>query len=691
MLTPDDQDRFRPSAVTIVTRLSDGGDLVAPEQPLILDHPAVSRRHACFRQTADGLVLEDLQSTNGSFVNRSRVYRPTRLAANDLVEIGPFRMLYDGRDLIRISRSRHAALNCDHLVCEVTNPQTRKRERILNDVSLTLRPGRVACVVGSSGSGKSTLLGFLSGRRRPTSGRVALGSLGLQEHFEVLKQDIAFLPQSEIVHEQLTLRQALNYAALLRLPRALPAESRKTAVLEAAEAVGLTHRLDTQIRLLSGGQRKRACLASEIIAKPGLLFLDEVTSGLDESTDREIMALLKQLSREGMSIVCVTHTLANLGDYCDDLVVMAPGGVLAWCGPPAAALRFFEVGALGEIFLEIDGRGVEASRDRFEAARAADGVAPVPLAASAAVGSGAGAGVGAAAGAAAGAVAGTAAGAEAGVAAGTGDKPAAPRLARGRESVHQLKVLLRRNVRLVLADKRAIALAATQSLTVGLLLGYAFMDLGAPALVPRSEAALLLLLGITALWMGCNSAGKEIVGELAIYRRERDMNVPTGAFVVSKFVVIGLFSVLQALVLIGACALLAERIPGGLGPQSIVMALAAICGTGLGLLISSWCNTRDQASVIVPLALAPQLILGGGIVPALPKPAEAFAETVISAHWIRQAAGGFRDLAADISPGAATALASQGVSLSLSVLVAHGLILLVLAWLTTHWRNAGRQ
>lgn len=654
--------------MTIVTRLLDGGDLTPPETALILDHPAVSRRHARLSQTPEGLVLEDLQSTNGSFVNRRRLHRPTRLAANDLVEIGPFRMLYDGTDLIRISRSRHAALIGSDLSCEVVNQQTRRRERILDNVSLTLRPGRVACVVGSSGSGKSTLLGMLAGRRRPSSGAVALGSLGLRENFEVLKQDIAFLPQSEIVHEQLTVRQALTYAALLRLPRALSAESRGIAVQEAAEAVGLTHRLDTQIRLLSGGQRKRACLASEIIAKPGLLFLDEVTSGLDESTDREMMALLKQLSREGMSIVCVTHTLANLPAYCDDLIVMAPGGILVYCGDPAGALRFFDVHALGEIFPEIEDKGVEHWRGRFESLRLQqEGARPamaLPAATPPALPS---------------AVTDSAA------------PRVVPRLGRGRESIHQFNVLLRRNIRLLLADRRSIALAAAQSLAVGLLLGYAFKDLGPEPLTVRSEAALLLLLGITALWMGCNSAGKEIVGELAIYRRERDMNVPTGVFVVSKFVVIGLFSIFQALVLIGCCALLAERIPGGLGAQSLVMGLSAVCGTGLGLLISSGCNTRDQASVIVPLALAPQLILGGGIVPMLPKPAEAFAETVVSAHWVRQSANAVRDAAADIAPGSAAALSGQTIAVGLSVLIVHALVLLILAWQITHWRNTLRQ
>jgi len=647
-------DRINLQQTLVFTRLADGGDLEQGEGSLILDHPAVSRRHASISQDATATVITDLGSTNGTFVNRRRVSKPVTLKEEDLIEVGPFRLLFDGKDLIRISRSGHAALIARDISREVTNPRTREKERILDEVSLVLKPGRVACVVGSSGSGKSTLLNTLSGRRRPSSGEVTLGSLSLHDHFESLKQDIAFLPQSEIIHEQLTVRRALGYAARLRLPKETTESARDAAVQEAVEAVGLAERLDVPVNALSGGQRKRACLASEIIAKPAILFLDEVTSGLDESTDREMMSLLKRLSREGMSIVCVTHTLANLLEFCDDIVVMAPGGLLAYCGSPANALTFFSVDALGEIFPTIDDKGAKYWQVKNNSLSDIPPPSDEPPKL-------------------------------------TSAKASKKSTNRPSEALHQFFVLVSRNFRLVLADRRSLILAASQSVLVGLLLGYAFGDMGTDAIKAQSEAAMLLLLGITALWMGCNSAGKEIVGELAIYQRERDMNLSTGAFVLAKFLVIGVFAVLQAILLLATCALLAQEIPGGFSQQLPIMALAAICGAGLGLLISSWCNTRDQASVIVPLALAPQLILGGGIVPKLPAPAETVAETAISAHWVREASGSLRDAMASIELGTPMSLASVSTTESVLWLIAHAFVLVTIAWISTYIRNSGRQ
>ena len=132
--------------------------------------------------------------------------------------------------------------------------------------------------------------------------------MDLHANFPVLKQDIAFAPQQDVLHEQLTLRHALDYAARLRLPPDTTAEQRRTAVNEAARSVDLLDRLDQRIGALSGGQKKCASLASEIFNRPSLLLLDEVTSGLDESTDFEIMRLLRRLTVDGMTIIVVTHT-----------------------------------------------------------------------------------------------------------------------------------------------------------------------------------------------------------------------------------------------------------------------------------------------------------------------------------------------------------------------------------------------
>ena len=190
--------------------------------------------------------------------------------------------------------------------------------------------------------------------------------MDLHANFQALKQDIAFVPQQDVLHEQLTLRQALDYAARLRLPSDTTAEQRRAAVNDAARSVDLLDRLDQRIGALSGGQKKCASLASEILNRPSLLLLDEVTSGLDESTDWEIMRLLRRLADDGMTIVMVTHTLANVAEFCDKVVCMGRGGQPTFVGAPSEVLDFFAVHRLGEVFDRTDELGAEHWRARFE-------------------------------------------------------------------------------------------------------------------------------------------------------------------------------------------------------------------------------------------------------------------------------------------------------------------------------------
>jgi ABC-type multidrug transport system ATPase subunit len=565
-----------------------------------LVHPTVSRRHAEITPVPGGHELRDLGSANGTFVNGTAVSGGLRLKPGDRVDIGPFSFTYDGTALNGGSRAGKIDLRARALAVDVRDLKSRQPLRILDRVSLEIRPREFVCIVGSSGSGKSTLMNVLSARRAASDGAVTLNGLDLYTNFEALKQDISFVPQSDILHEQLTLRQALDYAARLRLPPDLTPEARGEIVEQAAASVDLTARLDIKIATLSGGQKKRASLACEILNKPSLLFLDEVTSGLDESTDREIMRLLRGLADGGMTIICVTHTLVNIEEFCDRVVTMAAGGVLVFDGAPRAALEFFGVTRLGQVFDRLAEDGVAEWRGRFERARN------------------------------------IATEIRGGGRASVLPRPAAPRelLERG---IRQFGILVNRGTRLLLADTRNLIMAALQSVVIGILIGVAFQNFGEDYQQTPSTVAFLMLLGLAALWLGCNGASKDIVGELPIYLRERDVNLSTAAYVLSKFLVTGIFTVIQLTVVLFLAALFADRLPGSFGAQFGVLALASLLGTSIGLLISSASNTRDQANTIVPLALVPQLILSGSLVPNLPKWVDALAQIFISAYWITEA------------------------------------------------------
>jgi ABC-type multidrug transport system ATPase subunit len=599
-----DQRHRVPVAHNLVIMRRD--DDATPEQTrepvLLLDHPSVSRCHARFRIKSGRVCIEDCGSSNGTWVNNEKISTATVLTPGDYISVGAFILRFDGTAVEVRSHSAAGTLGAYAVSKEIKDGEIPTF--LLRDATFELPPGQLVCVIGASGSGKTTLMNIISGRKRPTSGTVKLGRFDLHEYFDMLKQDIAYVAQRDPLHEHLTLRQALTYSARLRLASDVTGDTRDHIVVEAAASVGLAHRLDLKIAALSGGERKRASLATEILDRPDLLFLDEVTSGLDESTDREIMRLLKRLVVRGMTIVCVTHTLANIEDVADEIVVMGKGGLVTFTGTPAQLREFFSIRQLGEVFEAIERLGSEEWHHRFEAASGlraiararAHGAASVPRH--------------------------------------VGHGSAITNLA---NAIRQFGILTERNIALLVGDVRTLTMAAIQAIAVGALLGFAFSDFGKGFEAGSSKVSFLVVLGITCIWIGCAGAAKAIVGELPIYMRERDINLSTPAFVLSKFLVIACFAVCQIVVLMLVSSVFVPSIPGIWWEQFLLAALAAVSGVAIGLAISSVANSRDQAAVIVPLALAPQLIFGSGLMSSLSWYAEKFAQVVIGAYWTRQA------------------------------------------------------
>src|SRR6478672_80450 len=333
-----------------------------------LDHPNVSRRHAAFEIVDATVVLRDLGGTNGTYVNGERLRGARRLVPGDRIDIGPFQLTFDGTALTKAGRIGNVELQVRGVSHDVRRTQAREApRRILDAANLRILPSEFVAIIGVNGSGKSTLMNIMAGRMLPSEGTVLLNDRDLHANFQAMKQDIAFVPQQDVLHEQLTLRQALDYTAQLRLPPDTTVEQRRAAVNDAARSVDLLDRLDQRIGALSGGQKKCASLASEILNRPSLLLLDEVTSGLDESTDWQIMRLLRRLADDGVTIIVVTHTLANVTEFCDKVICMGRGGQPTFVGAPSEVLEFFSVRRLGELFDRTDELGAECWRAKFEA------------------------------------------------------------------------------------------------------------------------------------------------------------------------------------------------------------------------------------------------------------------------------------------------------------------------------------
>ncbi|MFM7166649.1 MAG: FHA domain-containing protein [Planctomycetaceae bacterium] len=567
-----------------------------------LGHSQVSRLHAQITVRDGGVELTDLNSANGTFVNGVRLLKAIRLRAGDRIHIGPYSLLFNGRELRSDSRQNNVDLRCRDLTRVVRTRDSGQPLMILDRVSLVIQPREFVCLLGPSGSGKSTLLGALSARVPADEGRVTLNGEDLYANFEALKQDIAVVPQRDVMHELLRLREALAWTARLRLPPDTTEAETADAVDEMLRTVGLELRAETRICDLSGGQLKRACVANEIVHRPSLLFLDEATSGLDEQTDAEMMRLFRRIADGGKTVVCVTHNLANVEETCHRVVVLAEGGKMAFVGTPAEARQYFRVDKLGAIYEVLKTRTPEDWRDQFLRTKEHQGVRD----------------------------GGSSQGLQPAVSA---DSPqSAPLSELLLRIVRQAGLLSGRYLQILWADRRALLMMLGQCLLVAFLVVVMFGDVSSEELPQQASksASIMFLLAISSVWFGCNNAAREIVKEKAIYVRERDVNLQTTAYVVSKFAVLCGISFLQVFLL---CLISGWGTSVGLGFAAVgLLCCLAVAGTTGGLLISAVSNTSDMAIATVPLVLVPQIVLAGAIA-KVDGFAEWLAQSGIVLYW----------------------------------------------------------
>ena len=649
----------------------------------VLDHPSVSRRHA--RLTVDGrrILLYDLGSANGTFVNGRRLTKPVPLRAGDSIDIGPFSLGFDGTALVSRSRSNNVELVARSVTRIVKDRGTGKPLTLLDGINLVIRPREFVCLLGPSGSGKTTLLWALSGRSAPDKGSVLLNDKDLYANFEAIKKDIALVPQKDVLHDSLAVEQALWYTAKLRLPPDTSPKEIDTSLGEMLDTVGLTTRRATMIRYLSGGQVKRASLANEILCKPSLLFLDEVTSGLDEQTDRSIMKLFRKLADAGKTVVCVTHSLANVDRTCDLVVILTPGGKLAFVGKPAEALAYFKIERLGDVYdlLEPPKATAEQLKDDLDAQKKVDEQSAsqwqkaflgspfwqlyvrdrLPPAT---------------------------------------DDPPTPAFTPKVRMGEQLRLFFRQTV---LMTKRYAAIwkgdwpsllaMAGQAVVVGLLLGLLFGDLGSVKNdSPRFDYSngslnLMFLMAISSFWFGCNNAAKEIVKERTIYTRERDFNLRVESYYCSKLLLLTAFSWMQTLLLF----VIAQAWCGPPGPmpaQLLVLLMLALTGVTLGLAISAFATSEEMAITLIPMAVLPQIILSGTISP-LKGFNELLALIGISTFWGKR--GLDATLPADTVTGPVGLDQQHSTSVAFLVLLAHAAVGIGVALTALRWQNRRRH
>lgn len=621
----------------------------ATDNQVVLDDLLVSRYHAVLRRTGNQWELVDNHSANGTYVNGNRIVRAI-IGPNDIVGIGHQLLHLSGDQLVEYVDTGDISYEASNL-----RVVTSKGKTLLSDVSFALPQRCFMAVVGPSGAGKSTLLGALTGFSPATSGEVRYDNRDLYQNYAELRHRIGFVPQDDILHTPLTVRKALNYAARLRFPQDVSAAERKQRIDEVLTELGLAGHANQRIDSLSGGQRKRTSVALELLTKPSLLFLDEPTSGLDPGYEKSVMQTLRALADDGRSVVVVTHNTAQL-NLCDRLLILAPGGRLAYFGPPQQALGYFNCSDFADLFNLLEHDTTTDWTGRYVASpihTAITGPHPAHRARQAA--------------------------------------PPASRPVAQQSAFAQFTTLCRRYLAVIAADRQysvtLLVLPLLLSLFAHAVPGQAGLSLTRAIETKSTQPSqLLVLLVIGGALMGCAASIREIVKERAIYQREHGIGLSRGAYLASKLAVLTALTTMQGLILgfLGAVGLpppdQAVVLPWPRVEVAVAVVAVTVVSMMIGLLISAVIGNADRGMPMLVLVVMAELVLCGGMfgvkgrIPleqlAWLSPsrwAYAMAASTIDLNDLRRTAGGDEDPMWDYAPSswwmAAGACAAQAIVL----------------------------
>lgn len=219
---------------------------------------------------------------------------------------------------------------------------------LVDKVNLQIPRGHFMAIVGPSGCGKTTLLKTIAGLNPESAGALFWEGRNLSEEGDLDPSEIGYVPQFSIAYDPLTVDESVEASTRLRV-KVRDMEELDKRIDRVLEETGLASIADRHVKVLSGGQKRRLGLAMELVSDPKLLLCDEVTSGLDPRSEREIVRLLHDLSRrEGRIVLSVTHSLAHLELY-DSILVLHEGRV-AYHGPPEQMNHYFSVHDTEEVY-----------------------------------------------------------------------------------------------------------------------------------------------------------------------------------------------------------------------------------------------------------------------------------------------------------------------------------------------------
>ncbi|MEE4358192.1 MAG: ATP-binding cassette domain-containing protein [Desulfococcaceae bacterium] len=614
----------------------------------------ISPRHAALKRTGDRLFLRDLDSAQGTVINGKKIgSKWHEITLQDKVflgkiplDIGPTLLL--GRDRVGLEAHRLYFTIPGKNVKDKSGEQGTARRILSNYINIHAEPGTLTAIMGPSGAGKTVLLNLMSGYLKPEKGKVMVGDFDVHKSFGLVKDIIAYVPQEDSLIPELTVHQSLHYCLQLGYPD-MKSDVRQTLIETVLKRMGFSPKklkevLHTRIgspeqRGLSGGERRRISIAHELVRTPLLLYLDEPTSGLSSVDSEHVVGLLRDIcdTSQVTMLMTIHQPGKTIFDKLDNLLLMNMGGNVAYFGPAAEAVPYFEKltgKSCGDsnpadyVLQILDNWDRELPPEKYFPGSEHKSIQSAEESA------------------------------------GKGDAGrSGSRVQRKHHHViHQLGLLLKRNIQVKLTDRASLFLIFFQALMIAALLQFTFKDFRRDysdsdlfaktwfALQARYEseatylnlaqlkeesirraerekgligensaqrrASILFLLIASAIWFGVINGSREIVSEKTTLKREAKGPLCLFSYLMAKICMLALIALIQTGILLLICAFLLDDIRDERFFRFwMTLCITAIAASGLSLFISASVKTEQTSLMIVPLLIIPQLFLGGLIRP----------------------------------------------------------------------------
>jgi ABC-type multidrug transport system ATPase subunit len=567
-----------------------------------LEDPSISRYHAVISYEKNKFWLEDLKSTNGTYLNGQKIHGKVELLENDNIVISLTKIsLSEGVIDLKTTKAAISAVSISK-----TYPNGKMG---LQNLSIDIPRSRIVALMGPSGCGKSTLLKCLNGDNPATSGQVYIHGLPLnKENYNLLKKKIGYVPQDDIIHQELTVYRTLYYAAKLRLPDDTTAQEIEARINKVINSLNLAQDKEKDIREvrvkeLSGGQRKRVSIAVELLIEPTILFLDEPTSPLDPESIDSFLRSLQKLAEEGTTVIMVTHKPEDLA-YADDVIFLMIKGYLTYFGNSAKLVEKFGVTDIVQVYAKLSDKDIlEANIKEYYLEPNEEGSGLFL---------------------------------DEDLEKNHDDSP-----------VKQCLWLSCRYLEIKASDWSNLFLLFLQPAIVGSLLCVIFDEL---------QVGVLFLMAISSIWFGVSNAAKEIVGELSVYQRERMFNLGLHPYIISKMLVLSLVSLSQIFIFVGIIYL-RFKVANDHGFSEVYlkpffdivffMFYLSISASLVGLFLSAIFDSTERVMTVVPISLMPQVMLAG-LVAKINDPLVEFFSFFTLGRWGTEGLARLQDAGATI-------------------------------------------